>query len=118
MTEKEFAKYMVDNMHRATLANALNIVNNLSGENPKYNIDILLAEIDSYVSTALSNKKIDKDKAYKILYLSSDLNTKLHSDKKYQKIMLLDDFIIRFWNCFQWGVMYGNKRVKESCPFK
>ena len=52
MTVKDFAKYVIDNMSRASLANSLNIATKL--DNPEYYSFIeFLNEIVSYVNELL-----------------------------------------------------------------
>ncbi len=97
MSVEEFAKFVIDNMNRATLSNALNIGNKLNGGD-YYNLDEFIVAIDAYVSTLLSNSKLEKATAYRILALSGVLNNKLKSNFKYNKQMLIDDYIIEIWS--------------------
>ena len=96
MGVEDFAKYVIDNISRATLSNALNISNKLNG-GEYYNLDEFIVAIDKYVSSQLVNNKISKAAAYKILDSSCTLIKKLETTFKYNKQMLADDYIIDIW---------------------
>ena len=74
MTCLEFGKYIINNIKRATLSNALNICN-----------------------------KIDKIIAYKIIIICKDALDKYNSSFNYNKKMIIDDFVIRLWETFAKG---------------
>lgn len=100
MTVSEYAKYVVSNMNRATLGNALNIVKKFETE---YNFVDFLASVDSYVLQVLNSNLLDKSKCYNILYLTNNALKKYNSNFNYNKNFIMDDFIIDLW-----GVINGD----------
>lgn len=95
MDVKEFAKFVIDNMCRATIGNALNIVNKL--DNPEYyNFEEFIVELQKYVASLLTTD-FSKDKCYSILSLISTTVKKYRSNIKYNKTFILNDFIIDLW---------------------
>ena len=100
MTVSEYAKYVVSNMNRATLGNALNIVKKFETE---YNFVDFLTSVDSYVLQVLNSNLLDKSKCYNILYLTSNALKKYNSNFNYNKNFIMYDFIIDLW-----GVINGD----------
>lgn len=100
MTVSDFAKYVVDNMHRATLANALNIANKL--DNPDYySFTEFVKCLNDYVTQLATDNLIDTLKCSKILVVSSDSLLAYNSNIKYNKMMIIDNYIIDLWRIFQ-----------------
>ena len=66
MNVTDFAKYVIDNMHRATLANAMNIAEKIDNEE-YYAFKDFTDNVNTYVSNALQDDKINNMQAYKIL---------------------------------------------------
>lgn len=100
MTVKDFAKYVVDNMHRASLANALNITNKLiktAKAEPEYDFKQFVAEVDDYVRYAVKDEKINSICGYKILIATNKCLKKFESDVKYDELMLIDSLIMDIW---------------------
>ena len=100
MTVSDFAKYVVDNMHRATLANALNIANKL--DNPDYySFTEFVKCLNDYITQLATDNSIDALKCSKILVASSDSLLAYNSSVKYNKMMIIDNYIIDLWRIFQ-----------------
>lgn len=96
MEVKEFSKYVVDNLGRATVGNALNIINRLSEIAPATFVDFV-NEVIKYSETLMSNGTLNKNTCYKIVVLSNKILTKYNSDVKYNKTFIMNDFIIDLW---------------------
>lgn len=95
MDVKEYAKFVIDNMCRATVGNALNIVSKL--DDPEfYKFEDFAVELQKYVVTLLSSD-FNKDKCYAVLSLISATLKKYRSNIKYNKTFILNDFIIDLW---------------------
>lgn len=91
MTNLEFTEYVLNNMNRATLPNALNITNKLTTE---FDIFEFLNNLIDIVESKMLNKK---DVAYRILSAAFICRDKLNSEIKYNKTMVIDDLIISIW---------------------
>ena len=101
MTVQDYAKYVVENMGRATLTNALNIVKSIYGEGAKYPFDEFLSAIIKIAGDLVANKRLPEVRAYQIIVLADEILKKLSSDTPYKPNMLADEFIIRLWNYYQ-----------------
>lgn len=97
MRVDEYAKYVINNMNRATLGNALNITNKF---NVEYDFKDFLESIDSYILELLQLKIFDSTKGYSILHLSNKAFKMYESDFNYNKAFIIDDFIIELWQVF------------------
>jgi hypothetical protein len=97
MTLDEYAKYIVDNMGRATLTNALTISSKFDTE---YNFNDLLISMQKYISTLIDNDKFNKDKCYNLFSAISQSLKKYRSNVKYNKLFIYNDFIIDIWRIF------------------
>lgn len=96
MTVGDFAKYVVDNMHRATLSNAMNIADKL--DNPDYYQLVDFAKnIDSYIGDVSVETRLGKIIVCKILVATDDCLKHYMSDIKYNKRMIIDNYIIEIW---------------------
>ena len=97
MTVEKFAEYVINNLNRATLANAMNIADKL--DNPDY---YDFQEFDSYVVKYVGTQDIlnflGKAKVYKILSACYDAVKAYNSEFKYNKRMIIDDYIINLWS--------------------
>lgn len=100
MNVNDFAKYVIDNMHRATLANAMNISEKIDNEE-YYTFKDFVNSVNAYVSDALQNNKICNIQAYKILGNMDKYAKMYDSDIKYNKRMIIDNMIIELWECYQ-----------------
>ena len=97
MSVKEFAKYVLNNLNRATLANALNIADKL--DNPDYyNFIDFVSAINEYARSEALMKFLGNVRVCKIVALSYDYQQTYNSDKKYNKRMIIDNYIIELWN--------------------
>ena len=96
MGVKDFAKYVIDNLGRATLANAMNIADKLDNEN-FYDLREFVDNVNSYVGTNEALKLIGYVKVCKVVSASYDCIKKYDSDKKYNKRMVIDNYIIELW---------------------
>ena len=100
MSNKDFAKYVIDNIGRASLVNALNITNSFTAENSSYDFVEFLKEIQVYASILCQNMRLSSDKMYKIIFISVTALENYQSDFNYNKTMLIDTFIIKLWEIF------------------
>ena len=96
MEVKDFAKYVIDNMHRASLVNALNISNKLDTDG-YYKFEEFINCIVEYINECLSNKRIESFDAYNILISSNDWLKMYKSEFNYNKQMIIDNYIIDLW---------------------
>lgn len=98
MNVKDFAKYVIDNIGRASLVNALNITNNFT--NNTYDVNEFFQYIQEYVMQLLNNKQVSPDIAYRILNSIMETKFKYNSEIKYNLMMLIDSFIVELWEIF------------------
>lgn len=103
MSCEEYAKYVIDNMYRASLPNALNIATSLIGD-AKYGVNDFINHLITYVELNIQNNKMDKMDAYRIIVHSKDCLDMYNSEFKYNKNMILDTYIINIWE-----VLHGYK---------
>ena len=99
MTAGEFSKYVIENMNRATLVNALNIPNkfNLYDENGYEPMDFIVGIYD-YFKDSNNIARYEPHTMVEILYFAHCFEEKYLNDKfKYNKKMLLDTLIIHLW---------------------
>lgn len=94
MTCADFAKYMVDNIGRATLANAFNITDKFISKT--YDFAEFLQYVDDYVSEKLTSCK-DKIVYYKIAIATNKARAMVSSENKYNLTMIVDDFVRAVW---------------------
>ena len=100
MNVKDYAKYVVDNMSRATIGNALRIGLKLDVEDG-YNFLEFLKEIELYITTLVSQNKYDKNKCYAIFTIISEATRKYNSNINYTKKYIINDFIIDLWKIIE-----------------
>ena len=96
MSVQQFSAYVIENMHRATLANALNIADKLDNAD-YYSFTDFTQSITVYVAGAEVARRIGNVKMCRIVALIYDIMNKYNSDIKYNKRMLIDNFIISLW---------------------
>lgn len=102
MTIQEFAKYVIGNMRRATLGNAMNIADKL--DNPQfYTFLDFIDNAYNYTIELLKDDRANKDKCYSLLHLFKTLKDKYNSDFKYNKKFIIDDLVIEMW-----GIINGD----------
>ena len=96
MSVEKFAQYVINNLNRATLANAMNIADKL--DNPDY---YEFQEFNNYIMQYVGTESIlnflGKAKVYKILSACYDAVKAYNSEFKYNKRMIIDDYIIKLW---------------------
>ena len=96
MTVKEFSKYTIDNLSRASLVNAFNISEKL--DNPDYyKLEDFIKNCINYISELQSNMKINSKKASKLLVALYNCEKNYNSEFKYNKKMVIDNLIIEMW---------------------
>lgn len=99
MSVEEFAKYAIDNMHRASLVNAFNIADKL--DNLKfYSLSDFIDNCIKYVSELQSMNKISPQTASRVLVALYNCDRDYNSDFKYNKKMVIDNLIIELWEAF------------------
>lgn len=96
MLNKDYAKYIINNINRAVIGNALQIGNKIDTQDG-YAFTELLNNIQDYLVELLSQNKIDKDKCYSIFYIVKESLKKYNSNFKYVKKYIINDFIIELW---------------------
>ena len=98
MNVEEFAKFVINNMTRATLSNALNICVKLDNDE-YYKFTDFINAIYAYISDILNtdNKNIEINKIYEILVVSNKYLKMYESNIKYNKNMIIDCYIIDLW---------------------
>lgn len=95
MEVNEFAKFVLDNLTRATIGNTLNISNKLDCSD-YYKFTDFLEEIQKYTEKLLLDG-FDKNKCYEILVLVNKTLKKYKSEVKYNKTYIINDFVINLW---------------------
>lgn len=98
-TCEEYAKYIIDNMGRAQLSNALTITTKFDVDNGYKFTDILI-NIQKYLDKLIIEDKFDKMKCYKLLVIVSNTLNDLNNSKNINKIYIYNDFIINIWKVF------------------
>ena len=107
MNVSDFAKYVIDNLHRASLSNALNISSKLDNDEYYTFVDFV-DNIIAYVNSRLADKNIDTFEAYNILIYSNNWLKMYKSEFNYNKDMIIDNYIIDLWE-----IINGCKTVKN-----
>ena len=100
MLLEDFAKYVIDNMTRATLVNALNITNKLSNTKKSpdiYNASEFLRAVYNYLNSKLSGDCTDTIKIYKTIVATDKCLKSLESSVPYNETMVIDSYIIEIW---------------------
>lgn len=97
MSVKDFAKYVIDNLGRASIGNSLNISQKFFGDNA-YNIKDFIGFVDEYVASLMSNQKVSCIKGYKIYISGRNAIEKLENTSiKYNEYMIVDDYVMSLW---------------------
>lgn len=97
MELKDFSKYVIDNITRATCGNTLNITNRFI--NKEYDFKEFLVNISKYVEELLTSGKIEKQKCYSILHLTNE-SIKTLSKPNFIEMYVIDDYLIDLWRIF------------------
>ena len=101
-TVQEFAEYVVDNMWRATVANALNIADSLDSEGG-YSLTDFVKSVESYLGTEKALKFLGAVKTSAMIVACYRCLKSYNSDFKYNKRMIIDNFIIDLWEASNLG---------------
>ena len=93
MGVEEYAKYVIDNMHRATLVNALRIPEKLKSFDDNEFIDCSI----KYISQLVSSGKIANETACRLSVAFYNCKKDLNSKFNYSKYMVLNNLIMELW---------------------
>lgn len=97
MSVDKFAEYVVNNLCRATLANAMNIADKL--DNPDYYVFTEFNDfVIRYLGTLSVQQFLGNVKVCKMLYACYKASEAYNSNFKYNKRMIIDNYIIDLWN--------------------
>lgn len=99
MTVKEFAKYVIDNLHRASLVNAFNIGDKLDNPN-YYSLEDFINECLLYITDLLSRSKINTNTYGKLIIALSNCEKAIKSEFKFNRRMIIDNLIIEMWEAY------------------
>ena len=94
MELKDYSKYVIDNITRATCGNVLNITNKFL--NKEYVFKDFLISVIEYVEELLKADKISKSKCYSILHTTNEAIKSL-SKPNYNETYIIDDYFIDIW---------------------
>lgn len=94
MSVQEFAKYVVDNIGRATLVNSFNIINKLDTEEG-YSFTEFVESVRNCLTSG-------GEKEMRIAIACSDALCH-YGDSKYNKQMVIDNFIMSVWEAVNGG---------------
>lgn len=95
MTVNDYAKYTIDNLHRATLSNALNISSKIDKPNCYSFIDFANG-LKSY-AIELLKLNTSNDIYYSIIYIVNKYTLMYNSNYNYNKLYIIDSLIIDLW---------------------
>lgn len=96
MDVKEFSKYVLDNINRATLSNAMNIANKI--DKPEfYSFNDFIIGLENYTVDLLKLNKKSPNICYNILSCVDKHRKRYNSDIKYNKLFIIDDLLIDLW---------------------
>ena len=99
MTVKEFSKYVIDNLNRASLVNAFNIAEKLDNSN-YYLLEDFIHECVLYLTDSLINIKMKPTIACKLLSALFDCEKAINSEFKFNRRMIIDNLIIEMWEAY------------------
>lgn len=95
MTVGDFSRYVIDNMHRATLVNSLNVSKKLI--DGVYDVNEFIKISLDYISELLSKDKISPEIASRLSVAFYNCRKDYNAEYNYNKSMLLNDLIINMW---------------------
>lgn len=96
MTCAEYAKYVMQNLGRATRGNAVKIVDKL-GDGNEYNFLEFVDNIEKYVSANLSSANPSSNISLWVMVAVNSARARYNSNVNYNKRMIVDNFIIDLW---------------------
>ena len=100
MTTVEYARYVIDNINRASMANTLNIVKSLCGEKATYDPKEFLESVIKVLGDIVVFGNLGTKKTYEIVVLAQKALDSLESDK-HKLQMVIDEFILKLWKIRQ-----------------
>ena len=89
----DYAKYIINNITRATIGNALKISDKIDST---YKFIDLINNICKYIDELILNNRLEKEKCYSIYYIINKY-TKLYNSQFSTKKYIINDFIIDLW---------------------
>jgi hypothetical protein len=98
MGEKDYAIYVIDNLGRASAANALKITDTINKNN--YNLKIFMDGLVEHAKSKFDSNKLDEVSMCKVIVAVDTASTKFSSGHSYNKMMLLDNLILDLWEIF------------------
>lgn len=96
MSISDYARYIINNITRATIGNALRIGDKIDIDGG-YKFDELLNNICIYIDELILNKNLSKEKCYSIYYIINLYKKQYLSEIKYNKKYIINSFIIDLW---------------------
>lgn len=97
MDIKDFSKYVINNISRATIGNSMNVADKLDCPN-YYNFLDFTKYTYEYVVELLKEEKANKDKCYALLTAIKTAEDKYNNGTfKYNKRFIIDDLILTIW---------------------
>ena len=100
MTVEDYAKYVINNITRATIGNALKISDKLDTDN-NYKFLDFINYFSTYICELNKDGKLNNDKFYSIMYIINNCINKYNSNINYNKRFIINDFIIDFWKIME-----------------
>lgn len=97
MTIEEYAKYVMQNIGRATRGNAIRIVDKLGDDNEYPFLDFV-ACIENYVNEQLSSSQPDSNRGFYVLVAVRRAKIRYTSNNTPNKRMVIDNFILDLWD--------------------
>ncbi len=94
MNVKDFAKYVIDNLNRATCGNTLSITQKFTKN--EYDFIEFIQNFREHLSNYIVEDKMDLDKCYSFLHYSKKALDE-HNEGKIDKVYIIDDFLINIW---------------------
>ena len=107
MSVEDFAQYVINNLHRATLSNALGSTEtDVNGHLKQPGIAGKLNNDDFYkftefvecVNKLIPKSSLPKEKVYEVLVAGNKALKEFTSDFKYNERMIIDTYIINLWS--------------------
>ena len=97
MSVEEYAKYVMQNLGCATRGNAVKIVDRL-GEGNDYDFLEFVGNVEKYVSANLSSSNPSSEKSLLIILAVNSARVRYMSNNaRYNKRMVIDNFILDLW---------------------
>lgn len=94
MNTHDYSRYIINNITRATIGNALKISDKIDTE---YKFLDMLNEICLYIDELIINGNLNKECCYSIYYIINKYKKQYNSSFNYNKKYIINDFIIDLW---------------------